>query len=167
MNDWTCQRNCWATSQLWEMRDWVCQGWHPVMEGVWNCVPFVDVSTYGCDDCLNWLRHQPFTYLNFSFYPNGFLVAVGHRGSDKRGSTWMYIVHSYLFWALCELRVLNDGLKTVPRSLRVLMRTLLGFSCNNRVGVPCIVTLHLDYWARAVQTARNDGEVLLPFFVST
>ena len=37
------------------------------------------------------------------------------------------LLHSYLFWASCELRVASYGLETVSKSLRILMRKLLGF----------------------------------------
>ena len=43
--------------------------------------------------------------------------------------------------------MLSYNLKTVPKLLRVLdlMRTLLGFSRNNCMGVACIAKPHLDY----------------------
>ena len=59
------------------------------------------------------------------------------------------LLHSYLFCALCDVRVVSYGLKTVPKSLCVLTRTLLGFSCNNCVGHTCLVlpwtTEHVQY----------------------
>ena len=61
------------------------------------------------------------------------------------------LLHSYLFWASCELHVASYNLKTVPTSLCVLMCTLLRFSLNNCVGVARKVRPHLDYWARAVR----------------
>ena len=60
-----------------------------------------------------------------------------------------------MFSASCELRVSSYGPKTVPKSLRVLMRTLLGFSRNNCVGVARIVTPHLHYWTRARSVRRS------------
>ena len=54
--------------------------------------------------------------------------------------------------------------KTVGKSLRILMRTLLGFSCNNCVGVVRIVRPHLDYWMRAVHAARSVRRSLLIVF---
>ena len=65
------------------------------------------------------------------------------------------LLHTYLFWSLCELRVASYGLKTVPKSFRILMHTLLGFSRNNCVGVARIVRPHLDYWMRVVQAATS------------
>ena len=65
------------------------------------------------------------------------------------------LLHSYLFWASCELQVASYGLKAVPKMLRILMHMLLGFSCNNCVGMTCIVRPHLDYWTRAVQAATS------------
>ena len=67
------------------------------------------------------------------------------------------LLHSSLFWALCKLRVLSYGLKTVPKLLHILMRTLLSFPHNNCVGVARKVWPHLDYWARAVKAARSIG----------
>ena len=66
-----------------------------------------------------------------------------------------YLLHSYFFWASCVLLVVSSGLKTVPKTLRVLMRTLFSFSCNNCVGQACIVWPHLDYWMHAVQAATS------------
>ena len=87
------------------------------------------------------------------------------------------LLHSYLFWASCELWVASYSLKTFPKSLCILMRTLLGFSRNNCVGVArtvYIVRPHLDYWAGAVQAVMSllgtdlvQGEVGLLFSLST
>ena len=57
-----------------------------------------------------------------------------------------------------DQRVSSYGIKTVLKLLRVLMRTLIGFSCNNCVGVARIVTPHLDYRASAIQAARSVKE---------
>ena len=65
------------------------------------------------------------------------------------------LLHSYLFWASCELGVMSYALKTLPKSLCVLMRTLLGFSRNNCVGMACIDRPHLDYWTHALLAARS------------
>ena len=47
------------------------------------------------------------------------------------------------------------GPKTVTKTPRVLIRTLLGFSCNNYVGVARVVRPHLDYRTRAVEAANS------------
>ena len=61
-------------------------GWYVSTSGMsWEVsrivFPIVDAPAYGCGNRLNWPHHQLFTY------PNKFLVAAGHRGSDKQGST--------------------------------------------------------------------------------
>ena len=65
------------------------------------------------------------------------------------------LLHSYFFWAPCELRMVSYGLKTGPKSIHVFTRTLLEFSHNNCVGVARIFRPHLDYWERAVQPATS------------
>ena len=55
--------------------------------GVKNYAPFVDAPTYGCGNHLNSLRPSIIHLSKLFTYPNKFLVAAGHRGSDKRGST--------------------------------------------------------------------------------
>ena len=55
--------------------------------GVKNCVSFKDALAYGCGNHLN-LPCLSFIHLSTLFtYPNKFLVAAGHWGLDKRGST--------------------------------------------------------------------------------
>ena len=46
-------------------------------------------------------------------------------------------------------------LNSVPKSLRILMRTLHSFSHNDCVGMARIVRPHLDYGTRAVQAAMS------------
>ena len=60
-----------------------------------------------------------------------------------------------MFWASCGMSY-ECWVMVLKLSLNrfVLMRMLLGFSCNNCVGVACIVTPHLHYWTR-VQAARS------------
>ena len=67
------------------------------------------------------------------------------------------LLHSYLFWGSCELRVASYCLKNVPKMLRVFMGMLVNFSHDNCGGVAHIhvVRPHLDYWARAVQAATS------------
>ena len=75
------------------------------------------------------------------------------------------LLHSYMFWASCELRVESYSLKTVPKSFCLLMCTLPNFSSNNCVGMACIVRPHLGYWVRAVQWAVQAGRSCKEKFV--
>ena len=54
------------------------------------------------------------------------------------------LLHSSLFWALCELpvRMMSYGLKLSPKSLHIHKRTLLGLSHNNCAGMACMVATH-------------------------
>ena len=93
MNDRTCRRSCWELSPLqWMIHDTVHWGWHPVMgavrivsmddlvPGALSSFPLMGV-VIALIDCP-WIipLSEHFTY------PNDILFAVGHRGSDKRGS---------------------------------------------------------------------------------
>ena len=73
-----------------------------------------------------------------------------------------------LFWALCELWASSYGLKTAPKSLCILMRTLLvGLSRNNCVGVARILTPHLGYWTHVVQAVWSVRRSLfIVFFIN-
>ena len=65
------------------------------------------------------------------------------------------LLHSYLFWASCELRVVSYGLKTVSKMLRIPVLMLLGFSRNICVGVAHIVGPHLGCWTRVLQAVMS------------
>ena len=69
----------------------------------------------------------------------------------------LLLYFTFLFWASCELWVLSYSIKTVHacKSLRILMRTFLGFLRNNCVGVARIVMPHLGYRTYVVQAARS------------
>ena len=47
----------------------------------------MDALAYGCGNRLNWPHPSIFHLSELYTYPNEFVVAVGNRGSDKRGST--------------------------------------------------------------------------------
>ena len=109
------------------------------------------------------LENFDFVYLLSSSSSSSAFFLARHNSISIR-SLWILnisndclanLLHSYLFWASCELQELSYGLKTVPKSLRVLMRTLLSFSHNNCVSMAHKVRPHLDYWARAVQVLRS------------
>ena len=56
-----------------------------------------------------------------------------------------------------ELSQESHGLKTVSNTLRVLLHTLLSFSCNNCVGMACMVRPHPDYRTRALYASEVTG----------
>ena len=49
------------------------------------------------------------------------------------------------------------GLKIVSNTLRVLLRTLLSFLCNNCVGMARMVRPHLDNCTRALHASEVTG----------
>ena len=100
---------------------------------------------------------ENFNFVHFCFF-------LARRNSKTIQSWWILnipndclanLLHSYLFWASCKVWVASYGLKTVPKSLHIVVRTLLGFSDKNCVGVAHTVRPHLDYWVRAVQAVRG------------
>ena len=72
------------------------------------------------------------------------------------------LLHCYLFWASCELRV-ESGLKTSLSRFAFSCVCFLAFSHHNCVGLGCMVTPQLDYWALAVIAARSITCSLLIF----
>ena len=76
------------------------------------------------------------------------------------------LLHSYLLWVSCELWVLSYGLKTILKSLRVLVCTLLNFSFNYCVGVARKVRPHLEFWASTGKAARSVRRRFFSFFFS-
>ena len=95
-----------------------------------------------------------FFFLSFFFHKNN-SKSIRYLRTINIYMYWTALLTFYLFWALCELQVASYSLKTVPKSLRVFMSTLLGFSRNNYVGVASMVRPHMDYWACAVQANRT------------
>ena len=81
MNDWTCRRNCWASSQLQRMiHKYVGDG----MGGVRNCGPFVDAPSYGCGN-------HPFKLATL-LLPGPIVVAGVLVATSPRYNTPLFIV---------------------------------------------------------------------------
>ena len=95
-------------------------------------------------------KHKNFYLFIFFFFLSFFFA---RHNSKSIQSLWILNIpndcsanlYILTFWALCELQVVSYGLKTVPRSLYILMCMLLGFSCINCMGGARIVRPHLDY----------------------
>ena len=79
--------------------------WIYTLEWVRLSARHCSLHGYERRDCVNWPRPSIIHLTEHFAYPNEFLVAVGHRGSDNRGST----VPTAKVELICMLEALDTG----------------------------------------------------------